>query len=171
MPRSPEIKFRVSPEEWDQFDDRRHDQRLTWQSLGLGLFRAWRDHFPAADFGAKVAREILSLEPKARLPRNSDSFGEGISGEAANEGSDTLATSGSQCHDLDTTDLPPEAIEDIQTFADMIRDGKSDLLPPVRGILGSWRLERERERKASQEETRPGDVDRREGTERRRRTG
>jgi hypothetical protein len=35
------IAIRLTREEWEALDDKRHKERLTWQELGVNLLRDW----------------------------------------------------------------------------------------------------------------------------------
>jgi hypothetical protein len=65
---SKRISIRVSEELFEQLNDKRHAMRVSFQSLGLALFRSWLEFFPAAGFSAAVADSIRAQEPGARIP-------------------------------------------------------------------------------------------------------
>jgi hypothetical protein len=65
---SKRISIRVSEELFEELNDKRHAMRVSFQSLGLALFRSWLEFFPGAGFSAAVADSIRAQEPGARIP-------------------------------------------------------------------------------------------------------
>ena len=65
---SKRISIRVSEQFFEELDDKRHSMRVSFQSLGLALFRSWLECFPGAGFSAAVADSIRAQEPGARIP-------------------------------------------------------------------------------------------------------
>src|SRR5712671_2882325 len=64
---SKRISIRVSEQLFEELDDKRHAMRVSFQSLGLALFRSWLECFPGAGFSAAVADSIRAQEPGARI--------------------------------------------------------------------------------------------------------
>jgi hypothetical protein len=62
------ISIRVSDELFEELNDKRHNMRVSFQSLGSALFRTWLECFPGAGFSAAVADAIRAQEPGARIP-------------------------------------------------------------------------------------------------------
>lgn len=62
------ISIRVSEALFEELNDKRHAMRVSFQSLGLALFRSWLECFPGAGFSAAVADSIRAQEPGARIP-------------------------------------------------------------------------------------------------------
>ena len=65
---SKRISIRVTEQFFEELDDKRHAMRVSFQSLGLALFRSWLECFPSAGFSAAVADSIRAQEPGARIP-------------------------------------------------------------------------------------------------------
>ena len=65
---SKRISIRVTEQFFEELDDKRHAMRVSFQSLGLALFRSWLERFPGAGFSGAVADSIRAQEPGARIP-------------------------------------------------------------------------------------------------------
>jgi len=65
---SKRVSIRVTEKFFDELNDKRHAMRVSFQSLGLALFRSWLEHFPSTGFSAAVADSIRAQEPGARIP-------------------------------------------------------------------------------------------------------
>lgn len=78
-----EVTIRVAREEWEEWDDKRHRLKTSWQAVGLELFRAWHRGKPSGDEGEKLAgglsaRDAKTLETLAEMMRDYPAAGESI---------------------------------------------------------------------------------------------
>jgi hypothetical protein len=65
-----EITIRVGLEEWLRLDDKRHESRETWQSIGLKLFRKWMESETKTEgsvLRSEGAREYSSSTPADKM--------------------------------------------------------------------------------------------------------
>ena len=65
---SKRISIRVTEQFFEELNDKRHAMRVSFQSLGLALFRSWLEFFPGTGFSGAVADSIRAQEPGARIP-------------------------------------------------------------------------------------------------------
>lgn len=75
------ISIRVGEELFEELNDKRHSMRVSFQSLGLALFRTWLERFPGVGFSAAVAEAIRDQEPGARIPEEDPAAGTPVAPE------------------------------------------------------------------------------------------